>query len=272
MCKRVCAICQVVYLLIYSFLFPLRSHYWFFILLDCLGLEAPTWLAVASWLLITLTRVKEINHKDFASSCWDDRNNYLIRKVTVIKWLVLHLLLWSNGVLGKPEQLKVEIWSKRESEGWGHECHEGNRTNSLLCLTTESDKLTHTSASLFSSLPLFSPLPSSSLSALIQLCICILNDSITWNPAVKIMDVFHYFSPLGHSDPSRAPIRAPSSFSHLSLSIHLSFFLLSHCRRRFFFSDKHSFACFFCDWQEIIAKWSCLCTLGTASWQKVFSW
>lgn len=45
-----------------------------------------------------------------------------------------------------------------ESEGWGHECHGGNRTNSLLCLTTESDKLTHTSASLFSSLPLFSPL------------------------------------------------------------------------------------------------------------------
>lgn len=169
------------------------------------------------------------------------------------------LLLWWQEQLPNQESYcdkvvgvtfaSVEQWSVRktgavkgrnmiktcESEGWGHECHEGNRTNSLPCLTTESDKLTHTSASLFSSLSLFSPLPSSSLSALIQLCICILNDSITWNPAVKIMDVFHYFSPLGHSDPSRAPIRAPSSFSHLSLSIHLSFFLLSHCRRRFFF-------------------------------------
>lgn len=110
--KRVRAICQVLYSLIYSFLFPLRCHYWLFILLDCLRFEAPTWLAAASWLLITLTRVKEIDHKEFASSCCDGRNNYLIRKVTVIKWLVLHLLLWSNGVLGKPEQLKVEIWSK----------------------------------------------------------------------------------------------------------------------------------------------------------------
>lgn len=59
---------------------------------------------------------------------------------------------------------------------------------------------------------LFSLLLSSSFTshfALIQLCICILNDSITWNPAVKITDVFHYFSPLGHHDPSLAPITSP---------------------------------------------------------------
>lgn len=36
--------------------------------------------------------------------------------------------------------------------------------------------------------------PTPSHFALIQLCICILNDSITWDPVVKITDVFHYFS------------------------------------------------------------------------------
>lgn len=129
-----------------------------------------------------------------------------------------------------------KIIKTRESEGRGHECHEGNRTNSLLCLTAGSDKVTHTSASLFSSLPLFSPLPSSSLSALIQLCICILNDSITRNPAVKIIDVFHYFSPLGHGDPSRALIRPPPLFPiHLFLSTCLFSFSLTVARVFFFF-------------------------------------
>lgn len=124
MCKRVCAICQVVYLLIYSFLFPLRRHYWLFILLDCLRFEAPTWFAVASWLLITLTRVKEIDHKEF-------------RKVIVIKWLVLQSVcsesVWKTGAVKGRNVIKT-----CESEGWGHGCHEGNRTNSLLCLTTGS--------------------------------------------------------------------------------------------------------------------------------------
>lgn len=63
-------------------------------------------------------------------------------------------------------------------------------------------------------LPLFHftlqpPPPAKSHFALIQLCICILNDSITQDPAVKITDVFHYFSPLGHHDPSSTPITLP---------------------------------------------------------------
>lgn len=43
-------------------------------------------------------RVKEIDHKEFVSSCRDDSIDYLIRKVIGINCLVLHLLLWSNGV------------------------------------------------------------------------------------------------------------------------------------------------------------------------------
>lgn len=220
-------------------------------------------------------RVKEIDHKEFVSSCRDDKINYPIRKVIGMNCLVLHLLLWSNGVWGKPDQLKVEIWSKHvkvKAEDMSVMRVTGRTVCSQLTswLTTESDKLPHTSASLlFTSLPFFSPLPSSSLSALIQLCICILNDSITWDPAVKIMDVFHYFSPLEHGDPSRALISPPSSFSHPSLSIHLSVFLLSHCCLHFFLIN---ILLPFRDWEEIMAKWSCLCTLGTASWQKMFSW
>lgn len=188
-------------------------------------------------------RVKEVDHKEFVSSCRDDRINYLIRKVIGINCLVLHLLLWSNGAWGKPDQLKVEIWSKHvkvKAEDMSvmrvtgqtvcSQLHPGWRGR----LTTESDKLTHTSASLlFTSLPFCSPLPSPSLSALIQLCICILNDSITWDPAVKIMDVFHYFSPLGHGDPSRALISPPPPFP-----IHL---FLSTC----LFSFSLTVACFF---------------------------
>lgn len=109
-----------------------------------------------------------------------------------------------------------------------------------------------------------SPLPSSSRSALIQLCICILNDSITWDPAVKITDVFHYFSPLGHRDPNLHG----SNNSHPPFSLHpfLStclIFFLSHCR-----TPPINILLPFCDWEEIIAKWSCLCALGMASWQK----
>lgn len=85
-----------------------------------------------------------------------------------------------------------------------------------------------------------SPLPSSSRSALIQLCICILNDSITRDPAVKITDVFHYFSPLGHRDPHL----------HGSNNSHPPFFLSIPFYPPVLFSsyltvappDKHSFA------------------------------
>lgn len=73
--------------------------------------------------------------------------------------------------------------------------------------------------SFFTSLPFYFAISSSSYTshfALIQLCICILNDSITWDPAVKITDVFHYFSPLGHHDPSPAPITPLLPFIPLS--------------------------------------------------------
>lgn len=86
-----------------------------------------------------------------------------------------------------------------------------------------------------------SALPSSSLSALIQLCICILNDSIMQDPAGKITDVFHYFSPPGHRDPSGAPITPPPPFSlHSFLSTCLYFLPLSLSHPPL--PDKHSFA------------------------------
>lgn len=120
------------------------------------------------------------------------------------------------------------------------------------------------------------PPPTTSHFALIQLCICILNDSITWDPAVKITDVFHYFSPLGHHDPSSAPITPlpPTSFSsflHPSLLASLStcpICLLSHSCP--FFLINIRFAVSNGYWEEIIAKWSCLWALCTLSWQRVF--
>ena len=82
---------------------------------------------------------------------------------------------------------------------------------------------THFYLPVFTSLPFYFAASSPSASstshfALIQLCICILNDSITQDPAVKITDVFHYFSPLGHHDPSLAPITPPSFSSSSSSS------------------------------------------------------
>lgn len=56
--------------------------------------------------------------------------------------------------------------------------------------------------------------------ALILRCICILNDSITWDPAEKITGGFHYFSPLGHQDPFRGS-NNPLLFS-IPLSLPLS--------------------------------------------------
>lgn len=136
----------------------------------------------------------------------------------------------------------------------------------------------------FTSLPFyFAASPSSSSFptshfALIQLCICILNDSITRDPAVKITDVFHYFTPLGHHDPSLAPITPlpppPPSSIPLSRPLSLSLstcpiFLLSHSRP--FFLVNVRFCCvYLCDWEGTIAKWSCLWALHTVSWQKVF--
>lgn len=107
--------------------------------------------------------------------------------------------------------------------------------------------------------------------ALIQLCICILNDSITWDPVVKITDVFHYFSLLGHRDPSLAPITSRLFSIPLSgpLSLHLSYFAPLP-QSLLFFSLSVRFAVCICDWEEIIAKWSCLRALCTASWQRVF--
>lgn len=199
------------------------------ILSICLSFKAPSWLTGASWSLITPMRGNKIDQKEFVSSCCDDRVSHLIRKAAGINWLVLHLLLWSNGVWGKPEQLKAEFFY-------------------------------------LSSIP--PRLPSSSVPALVQLCICILNDSITQDPAVKIMDVFHYFSPLGHGDPSGAPIKPPLLlFPSISFSppVFFSFLSLSPV---FFFLINILLP--FRDWEEIIAKWSCLCTLGMASWQKRF--
>lgn len=97
--------------------------------------------------------------------------------------------------------------------------------------------------------------------AVIQLCICILNDSITRDPAVKITDVFHYFSPLGHADPSLAPITNPpltrtpptTHPSSPNLPPPVLFFPPSPI-----FPDKRLFCCAYLRREEIIAKWSCL--------------
>lgn len=130
-------------------------------------------------------------------------------------------------------------------------------------------------------LPLFHftlqpPPPAKSHFALIQLCICILNDSITRDPAVKITDVFHYFSPLGHHDPSSTPITlppilTPSRLFSIPLSWPLStcpIFLLSHSRPFFLINIRFAVSNWY--WEEIIAKWSCLWALCTLSWQRVF--
>lgn len=76
---------------------------------------------------------------------------------------------------------------------------------------------------------------------------------------------FPLFLSAGTWWPLQGSNKPPSSFSHPSLSIHLSVFLLSHCCLHFFMIN---ILLPFGDWEEIIAKWSCLCTLGTASWQK----
>lgn len=167
-------------------------------------------------------RVKEIDHKEFVSSCCDDRINYLIRKVTGINWLVLHL------------------------------------------------HLTHTSASLFfTTLPFFSP-------SLLEL-VCF--DSALYlyfkwlnytGSCSENYGCFLLFLSAGTWWPLQGSNKPPPPFPiHLFLSTCV-FFLLSHCRPHFF--PLIYILLPFRDWQEIIAKWSCLCTLGTASWQKVFSW
>lgn len=165
----------------------------------------------------------------------------------------LHLLQRGHDdAWGKPDaemttwELKVNVnmWQRTQaSQG---------QTNSLLTgnILSEGDwqpngiisLLVFLLSSIYATFTLtLSPLPSSSRSALIQLCICILNDSITRDPAVKITDVFHYFSPLGHRDPNLHG----SNNSHPPFSLHpfLStclIFFLSHCRTPP--PDKHSFA------------------------------
>lgn len=104
--------------------------------------------------------------------------------------------------------------------------------------------------------------------ALIQLCICILNDSITWHPAEKITGGFYYFSPLGHQDPfpcsnNPPPIPHPSILATLSTC---PIMFHSHSRQVFWINIR--FLGCIGDWQEIIAKWSCLWALCTVSWQK----
>lgn len=104
--------------------------------------------------------------------------------------------------------------------------------------------------------------------ALIQLCICILNDTITWDPAEKITGGFHYFFPLGHQDPfpgsnNPPPICHPSLLATLSTCP-----IMFHSHSHQFFLINIRFAGCIRDWQEIIAKWSCLWALCTVSWQK----
>lgn len=81
---------------------------------------------------------------------------------------------------------------------------------------------------------------------------------------------FPLFLSAGTPWPLRGSNNSPSSLFSPFLFIHLSLFSSSLT-----ISTPPSpinILLPFCDWEEIIAKWSCLCALGTESWQKVFSW
>lgn len=99
-------------------------------------------------------------------------------------------------------------------------------------------------ASLFLSLfPFYFAAFTTSHFALIQVCICILNDSITRDPAEKIMGGFHCFFPLGHQDPTPG---SSNPFSLLPPILHPSLLatlptcpITLHSHSRTFFLDKH---------------------------------